>query len=100
MVKKGELELLTTIGQLRRIPTRRPGPPLRERSPNLAQPLGRRVSLDPLVPGQDNLLLGAVLALDLCPDGHDLVVKVAGVLRGLGALEALGGVGVEVLPRE
>ena len=88
---------LTSISNLAGIAAGRRGSPLRKRNANLGESLERSPRPDAVVLAHHDLLPLAVRALDPGPDGCDLVVEVACLLRHLGAAEALGGVLVHLL---
>lgn len=90
----------TPVSDLTGVATSGQVAPLGESNSNLAETLGSGARSDALVPGQGDLLGLAIRTLDLCGDGHDLVVEQARLLGGLGTLEAFGRVLVELLSGE
>lgn len=89
---------LTSVSDLTGVSTSGSRAPLREGNPNLAEALGGCARPDALVPGQNDLLLHSIWALDLSLDGHNLIIEPALLLCGLGSLEALGSILVHLFP--
>lgn len=89
---------LTSVSDLTGISTSGSRTPLREGNPNLAEALSGCARPDALIPGQNDLLLHSIWALDLSLDGHNLIIEPALLLCCLGSLEAFGSILVHLFP--